>query len=239
MGYNPSQSVWLNPNIEYLFGENIIEYDMRDAGFSLIKEFKLLPESEIARLERIPKGYDRHVAVGILERNDKTFAQALTDKFCEARRVFIETNNIDTDNNLIAVKKDALFVVDKVKRTKFGIVEFAAKNHYSSYIRFSNNGNVELYYSDTGIDVKGIGDNTLNRHRIYLLEWLRGYFRLMENRDSSVKRYLMNFIKKYKNDELDEEYYLEFNSKSMNMDKMFNFTKLIVPLVEVANKEVS
>ena len=41
--YNPSQTTWLNPNIEYLFGDEIIDYDMKDAGFNLIKQYRLLP----------------------------------------------------------------------------------------------------------------------------------------------------------------------------------------------------
>ena len=239
MGYQPTKTTWVNPNLEYVFGENIIEYDKKDAGFSLIKQFRLLPDSEIDRLERIPKGVNRHIAVGCLERDNKDFAQALTDKFCEARRVFIEINSIDTENSILAVKKDAIFVVDTVKRTKFGQVEFAMKNQYSSYIRFPANGNLELYYNNAGIDVKGMGDIAVNRHRIYTIEWLRGYFRLMENRDTNVKRYLMRYIKEYKANELEEEYYLEFNSKSLTMDRMFNFRNLLVPLVEIVNKEVS
>ena len=239
MGYNPKQTTWLNPNIEYLFGENIIEYDMKDAGFSLIKQFHLLPDDEIARLERIPKGVNRHIAVGCIERDNKDFAQALTDKFCEARQVFIDINGINSETNIIAVKKDAIFTIDPVKRTKFGVVEFAIKNRYSSYIRFKTNGDIELYYNDSGIDIKGIGDIAANRHRIYTIEWLRGYFRLMENKDSSVKRYLMNYITEFKAGELEDEYYLEFNSKSLKEDRLFNFRKLLVPLTEIVNKEVS
>ena len=39
MIYQASKTTWLNPNIEYLFDSEIIEYDMSDAGFSLVKEF--------------------------------------------------------------------------------------------------------------------------------------------------------------------------------------------------------
>ena len=61
----------------------------------------------------------------------------------------------------------------------------------------------------------------------------------MENKDSSVKRYLMNYITEFKAGELEDEYYLEFNSKSLKEDRLFNFRKLLVPLAEIVNKEVS
>ena len=63
MGYNPSKSTWLNPNIEYLFNDDIIEYDIHDAGFSLIQQYQLLPPEKIKELERIPKGIQRHIQV--------------------------------------------------------------------------------------------------------------------------------------------------------------------------------
>ena len=39
--YHPSKTTWLNPNIEYLFNEEIIEYDIHDAGFSIIQRVAL------------------------------------------------------------------------------------------------------------------------------------------------------------------------------------------------------
>ena len=51
MSYNPSKTTWFNPDIEYLFNNEIIEYDMKDAGFNIIKQFKLLPDIKIKELE--------------------------------------------------------------------------------------------------------------------------------------------------------------------------------------------
>ena len=48
--YNPNRSNWFNPNIQYLFDEEIIEYDIRDAGFSLIRQYKLLSPDKIQEL---------------------------------------------------------------------------------------------------------------------------------------------------------------------------------------------
>ena len=56
MIYDPSKSIWKNPNIEYLFNDDIIEYDIKDAGFSLIKQHRLLPDETIRNLEKLGKG---------------------------------------------------------------------------------------------------------------------------------------------------------------------------------------
>lgn len=237
MAYNPRQTTWMNPNIEYLFDEEIYEYDMSDGGFSLIKQFQLLPEDEISRLSRLEKGLPRHIEVGKLQRDNKEFSEALSNAFAEARKCFITTNNL-SDSRIVSVKKDAIFTIGQVSRTKFGKVLFNPKHTYSSYIRFSNIHNIEIYYSAEGMDFKQINDHCVNRHRLYTVEFLKKFIQKMEEHDSSVKRYLMNYIMKYKSLELDEEYYLEFNNKSTDINPIFNYKEILIPLLLVVNKEI-
>jgi len=237
MPYNPNQTTWMNPNIEYLFDEDIYEYDIQDAGFSLIKQFQLLPEDEIKRLSRIEKGRPRHIEVGKLQRDNKAFSDSLGNAFADARRFFIQTNNL-TDDRIISVKKDAIFTIGQVKRVKFGQVVFAPKNNYSSYLRFSNIHNMEIYYSDDGMDFKQINDDCVNRHRIYTVEFLKQFIKKMESKDPSVKRFIMNYIMKYKSLEMDEECYLEFNNKSTEINPLFNYREILIPLLLLVNKEI-
>lgn len=238
MGYNHSKSTWLNPNIEYLFNDDIIEYDIHDAGFSLIQQYQLLPPEKIKELERIPKGIQRHIQVGVLQRDDKEFSKRLTDKFTEVRALFMMMNQLK-DDSIISVKKDAIYTIGKVKRTTFGKVKFMEKNHYSSYIRFPDITNLELYYGENGIDVKGMGDAAVNRHRLYMLEFLRKLIKSIEEQDSSVKRKFMRFFNQYKFDELDEEFYIEFNNVSRDQNKLFNYTNLLIPLLKIIMREVN
>lgn len=237
MGYDPQKTTWYNPNIEYIFNTEIIEYDIRDAGFSIIKEFKLLPDEKIRELERLPKGFERHVAVGKLQRDDKDFSKALTSKFAEARRALITTNNL-TDADIISVKKDAIFVIGTVNRTKFGVVEFAMKNTYSSYIRFPDVNNLEIYYHDNDFDIKGMSDDSVNKHRLWMLEFLRKVIPMIENKDIRIKRCMMNFLDEYKSLSLDDEYYLEFNNLSAKTNPMFNYQKIIIPLMQIIAREL-
>lgn len=237
MGYNPSQTTWMNPNIEYLFDESISEYDISDAGYSLIKEFKLLPEEEIQRLSRIQKGLSRHIEVGKLQRDDKAFSERLSRAFEDARRAFISSNNIN-DNDIVSVKKDAIFTIKPAKKLKFGHVNFAVKNQYTSYLRFSNIHNIEIYYDNGRMDFKQINDHCVDRHRIYTVEFLKKFIRLMENRDPGIRRFMMKYIMEYKSLQMDEEFYLEFNNKSTEINPLFNYREVLIPLLSVVNKEI-
>jgi len=234
--YDSRKTNWLNPYIQYLFDDEIIEYDMKDAGFNIIKQFKLLPSEKIIELEKMGKGFDRHKAIGILQR-DREFSTRLLDKFAEMRGLFVGYNNLG-DNNIIAVKKDAIFTIGECKKTKFGGIEFAQKNKYSSYIRFEDNHNIEIYYSNELTDVKGMSESSLNRHRFYILQFLREVIAKLEDKNSSVRRDLIKFIMDYKSMTLDETYYLEFNNKSTDINPVYNYQKVLIPLVQIIEKEL-
>ena len=236
--YDPSKSVWYNPAIEYMFNTEINEWDIRDAGFSIIKQFKLLPDNEIERLELMGKGLDRHKAIGCIERDNKDFAKELSRKFGEVRKIFIEYNHINPDDDIISVKKDAIFMIGNPKRSKFGLVEFRPKNTYSSYLRFSNINNLEIYYRGVEMDIKGMSDVSVRVHRLYMYEFLRCIIGMLETKNPSIRRYIMNFIMDYKAFNLEEQFYIEFNSLSRERNPLFNFQKVIVPLIDLINKEV-
>ena len=80
MLYLPEKSNWFNPKIEYLFNSLIYEYDMRNAGFSIIREFGLLPSSEILRLEKLEKSIQT-IEIGKLMGNNKQFYSSLKKHF--------------------------------------------------------------------------------------------------------------------------------------------------------------
>lgn len=236
MSYDPTKSTWLNPNIEYLFDNEIIEYDIRDAGFSIIKYYKLLSPEVIKDLTNMEK-MQRHITIGKMQGKDKEFSKALMNKFAEVRAVFVSANNL-SDNNIISVKKDAIFTIGECSKIKFGKIEFASKNSYSSYIRFIDNMNIEIYYNSGNMDIKGMGDSAINRHRLYILEFIKSMISHLESRDSSVKRYLKKFIDDYKAMNLDEEFYIEFNNISKEFNALHNFQKLIIPFTQIVLKEL-
>lgn len=236
MLYLPEKSNWFNPKIEYLFNSLIYEYDIKNAGFSIIQEFGLLPSSEIMRLSKMEKGVQT-IEIGKLMGKDKSFSSALQEHFALVRKFFIDSNYIE-DCDLVSVKKDALFCTKECSKLKFGKVEFRVKNKYSSYIRFPLNNNLEIYYNDgCKLEVKGITDSNLNKHRIYMLEFIQKFIAMVEERNPAVKNFFKEFLMKYKWFELDTEYYLEFNNLSNAITPLFNYQMILIPFAQILVKE--
>lgn len=234
--YDYRKQLWLNPDIDYIFNADIVEYDMTDAGFSLIQEFHLLPDYQIDALARIKKGMVRHIEIGKLQRNNQLFSTQLNDKFAEMRLVFIDMNGL-SDDDILTVKKDAIFTLKRCDRIEFGKVKFRPKNKYSSYVRFPSINNMELFYNGE-IEMKGMSNLCLNRHRLYMQTFLQKIIEMIEEKDSRTKRWLMKFISDYKFRELEDPYYLEFNNRSDTFNPMFNYINVILPFVQIVQKEI-
>lgn len=201
-----------NQNIPYLFNTEITEYDMKDAGFSITREFKLLPDNVISTLVPMQKE-KRKKKMGIMQRDDEEYKKGTKWGFEQARRLFFTANDLE-DSDILAIKKDAIFTTKKCKEQQVGkYILFRPKNHYTSFIQLKKD--FELYYSPEKIDVKGISEENLKFHDHYLLEFIRKFFEKMENEDeATVLRFLKRFINKYKRRELEVGFYREFNSKS-------------------------
>ena len=90
-------TLWKNPKIKFINNAEIIEYDMKNAGFSLIKKYKLLPENKIDELEKLGNRVNpidkkffkrkRDEEIGKLHRDNKAFSTALNYSFELARRI--------------------------------------------------------------------------------------------------------------------------------------------------------
>ena len=95
---------FINPNIVYTFNKEIIEYDLKEAGFSLTKEYNLLDKKTIEKLDKYRKD-KRKIELGLIQRNDKVYRDCLKEVFKEARRLFIEHNELEP-SDIISIKKD-------------------------------------------------------------------------------------------------------------------------------------
>jgi hypothetical protein len=235
--YLPTTQTWLNPNIEFIFNTEIVEYDLQAAGYSLIREYQLLHKDQIYQLSQLDKK-ERNIAIGKLQRDIPGLGKRLSDRFVDVRELFMKENNLD-DSRLISVKRDAFFTIGKCYKTHLrDELRFVPKSTYSSYIRFPNNSNIELYYSSEKLDVKGIGEMGLARHRLYLLSMMSKLMKMIESKDSNIKRYWRKLVESYKLNQLEEGYYLEFNNKSQEIDPVFNYIKVIVPLTQIIIQEM-
>lgn len=244
---------YLNKDIEYLIGNEIIEYDIREAGFNIAKCFDLLPKSEIARLEKLTKN-QRKIELGLIQRSNKEFKQALNNGFVECRRIFFINNNIEEDH-VLAIKKDAIFLLKPCTQTKFKNIEFVPKNTYTSYYYLNN---FEFYYNEDKVDVKGINDDLLKLHQDGFLLFLKDLFRYKETEDDIITiKFIKEFSDEYKRFLLPVEFYRELSKDSLYrfkkkllhdniyikdisddyvkelLDIHYNFTNYIVPFMKI------
>ena len=206
---------------------------MKDAGFSLTKKYNLLPPSDISYLETLDKEV-RKIKLGLIQRDDKDFRRALSNAFKEGRKLLFEANGLD-DDNVLAIKKDAIFTTQSCGQTEFDGLIFAEKNTYSSYYLFDR---YEFYYFNEGMDIKGISDENILKHADFMVTALHDFMRLMEvsSRERCI-RYIKDFVKYYKSKELSIEYYRELNADSMyRMKRKYNGRSIGID--EVSDKDV-
>lgn len=206
------RDLYINPNIFYLFNKEIIEYDMKEAGFSLIQEYKLLDEKEIEKLKKLSKE-KRKIKIGKLQIKYPNLSENLKIAFKKARKLFFDENGLE-DSDILSIKKDAIFVKKRCDHTKFGdYIWFRPKHEYTSYILLGKR--LELYYSPFDFSVKGISDDLLKYHENYMIDFLKLYFHKMETcNNTTVIDFMRRFIDKYKRRELELGYYRNFNIKS-------------------------
>lgn len=254
------RSKWTDPTIDLYIGD-IIEYDMNDGGYSIIKEKNLLPPQIMRKLDRMGKGPDRHKAIGNLRYNKnpnvKQIGQILESEFKYYRIAFGKENQLSA-TDILSIKRDAIFTKRYVDVTSFGnYVSFAEKHHYDIFIKIKK---IELFYdkSTNRLDVKGITDDKVIRyHDEYLLKAVRKVLNrfITFDREKSI-RYVVELIDDYKFLRLPVEYYREFNTGcgyQMNfgdqmvtleevgeevkpsLDIRFNFNELLIPLLNLAS----
>jgi hypothetical protein len=254
------RSQWINQDFDYQFGSKIIEYDMKSAGLSLIKEYKLLPQEKIDELDSIKDKKTLNVKVGCLCRDDKDFNAKFQECFKLARQRFFEANILD-ERCIVSIKRDAIFVMGReCENTQFGYITFIPKHEYTSYIRIKKN---EFYINTKThtVDVKGLGQGeTLEQiqkaHKDGIFELILRFARAMELNDDRVGVMMKIFITAYRNLEQRVEYYRELNQSNAyrvydevlddwvyrtdidssalpNIDITYNYFNIIVPLASI------
>lgn len=199
--------------VKALFNHRIVEYDMKSANTSIAREFGLLPEKRIKELENLPKK-DREIAVGLILRDNPGYSEKQKLGFIAARKLFFTQNEI-LDEEVVAIKRDAIFVMRYVDNEQVtDNIDFRMKNVYSSFINLGKN--IEIYYNQEGLDIKGIDDEIYKeRHSEYFGMFLYSLIRRIESSErNSYLTYLRMMFDMYKHRQLDSGYYREFNAKS-------------------------
>ena len=243
---------WTNPTDLYI-GE-IIEYDMSDGGFSIIKEENLLPASEIKRLEKLPKGFERNDAVGKLKYSKnpdiRDTGKKLEKLFAKYRIMFASNNNVDI-SEIFSIKRDAVFLTRYADQLEFGnYIIFKEKHKYDIYFLLGQNELVtnfesrhrtyEIYYDTfTGdIAIKGISDEKIEKyHTSGILSVIKKYLRYVSRFDyQGATKYIVGVIDDYKFHRLPIDCYREFNDESCYKfqigGKQFATTEADISMIE-------
>lgn len=212
----------LNQNRPFEISSRIVEWDIKRAGLNLIKQNRLLPENKIKELEKLPK-LESDIAVGKMQIKDKEFSKQLELAFTDIMNQFLEANHIDKDLDVLSIKKDACFIINKeIKVSEFGeYIRFIPKNEYHAYIYLKP---LEIYFKrDGSLDIKGlVGDKKtrekiMELHKNGIVNLLNYIVQLCEESNMNPKRinkFLHEFVEMYKRKELDFDYYREFNIES-------------------------
>lgn len=198
--------MWFNPDIQFMFHSNIVEYDMRAMSVSVSEKYGLLDEETIRVLKLLPKE-QRTKRVGMLQRDDKNYSERLISCELETRRKFLEANNLD-ETNVISLHSDACIFNSKKKIiNNIEGIEFKHANTWTSYMIYKG---IEMFYVDGVITYKGIPKEMLNKHTLGINKYLCTIFEKIENYDSGILDFIAKFQCRYLQDKLPEFYYAAF-----------------------------
>lgn len=216
---NPGEKVtWLDNSIDFLISRYIREYDLRAAGPTALLVGGAIDRKTYDWLLSLPR-QQRQIQTGLLIRDHPEYEDIKRNVILGVRNQFIQVNGFNTPGTVLSLKNDAVFVVDKPATiTKFGELEFVEKNIYTSYYHI---GRTEIYYyintvtNEDRIDVKNIGDDKLERHRKFFLDFLMLLFGSAELLSvSDVIEIIQAYEARYVRGMLPLDHYREFNPQS-------------------------
>lgn len=198
--------MWFNPDIQFMFHSNIVEYDMRAMSVSISEKYGLLDEETIRVLKLLPKE-QRTKRVGLLQKDDKNYSERLIQCELETRRKFLETNGLD-ETNVISLHSDACIFNSKKKIiNNIEGIEFKHANTWTAYMIYKG---IEMFYADGVITYKGIPKEMLNKHTLGIHKYLCTVFDKVENYDPEILDFLSKFQRRYLQDKLQDFFYIPF-----------------------------
>jgi hypothetical protein len=208
---------YLNKEIVYLKNTSISEYDIKSAGFTVIKFKKLLPEEEILELESMEKE-KRNIWIGKRMLSYPKIGEEIINTLSEIRRDFVVLNEIH-EEELLSIKKDALFIIKKIPSIlKVHTFEFRPKKTYTSYCYINQK---EFYYSSRTdeLEIKGLSEEGKIPQEKYFLKDIKKIISMAEKlTGDQLFLFLKQYRSKYLNKQLDKETYRDLESGKFSVD---------------------
>ena len=215
---------YVNEGLPFLVNCQITEYDMAKGNTSVMRHYHLIPEEDIRSIEQMPKE-ERVRAVGMLQRNNREFARALESSFNLAVKEFLKQNDLDIDVDVLCVRRDAVFVVNKgVQKPTIGEhIMFRPKHQYHAALQigpkwhffFEKDRPIKIdHFLQQTKDERGV----LDKLREGIVDFLREFVELCESTNMNrnvIYEWLNQFCTFYKEKKLDLEYYREFTPDAL------------------------
>ena len=200
-------------NAKWLIHE-IFEYDISKANISILLQYGYISPQEFDMYSQMSR-MQRQIAIGRLQQNPM-YSSAISRGFEEARKNLIISNNIKEDE-IVSIKKDALYVMNRLNVTDFGNIHFTLRGTYSMFLICMG---LEIYFfwdertDDYDIQIKGISDDKLYLHEAFI-SIICDILRNVQKQDIQSAMIMISQIRgKYDSGELPTECYREFNSSS-------------------------
>lgn len=214
---------------EWIVNE-IFEYDIQKANISILLEYGYISPEEYHMYSQMNR-INRQIAIGRMQ-TDKRYSEALSKGFEESRRKLCESNNL-IDEEIVSIKKDAMYTLKKCHVTDFGNVHFTLRNVFRIYMRIMK---LEIYFAWNEVtdsylfDIKGISDDKLPVHT-ELLNRIGDILRYVQIGDidtAITQAFVLRTC--YLNHELPIECYREFNTDSKY--RLYNSQYYVFDLTE-------
>lgn len=212
-------------SIPFLIAHNIYEYDIQKANINVLYSLGLINKEYYDRLYNMER-MDRQVEIGYLLKYTEGLSDKLSNGIALYRKKLFEANDL-TEMDILSIKNDAIFVMDKVlKYTDFDNIHFVLKNTYSTYMGLDVKGDrcvgkLELYFKSNMVDgtvtldIKGISDNKLPLHQDYMLNVIADVLFTIETGNmKDAINYMKELYSLYIEKKLSIGYYRNFNSTS-------------------------
>lgn len=187
--------------INYLFNTFIREYDISKANINILFTNGIIDKETYEYLYNAERMV-RQIYVGKLLKKDEKYGEILKAGIIQAKKNLFEANNIK-DYEVLSIKNDAVYMINRaLVNTNFGLIKFANKNEYTSFMTFMN---MEFYYyyntmnKEEKLDVKGISDKNLEFHKDYMLQLIKDVFFILQTSNVSnainmIKDFYMDYI---------------------------------------------
>lgn len=214
---------YINDGLPLLLNSQIIEYDIQSGNTSIMRRYGLLPATQLDEIDRMPKK-ERNITVGLLQKGNKGLAKALEEGFNKTVLDFLEANGLDIDVDVLAIRKDAVFVINRpVTKTRMDDhVLFRQKGVYHAVLQIGPK--LEFYFPQNGptevknfIQAEKDENNALEKLRPGMISFLEEFVTLAEGSNMDrlkIYQWLTEFCTYYKERDLDPEYYREFTREA-------------------------